>query len=95
MRVSNKRVSCYDILPRGDGVRQVGEVQCSDRRFYKDWKIMNSLLFGHKFIILCIVVLAFFTGGLHRGLTSLAEKKNSELLLMMDLKQLTEVKLDV
>lgn len=56
---------------------------------------MKYMLTFHRGMFVLMLVIAFFMGALNAGRANALEKRNMELLLMINLKQLTEVRLDV
>jgi hypothetical protein len=56
---------------------------------------MTIAVWFHRCLFSIAVILAFFQGAINQGRADMLEKQNIELLIMMDMKQLTEVKIDV
>lgn len=63
--------------------------------FLGGYEKMNFLLYFHKGLFVLAVVLAFFQGAINQGRADMLERQNTELLIMMDVKQLTELQVDV
>lgn len=73
----------------------MGAIQRSDRRIHKGWPSMKHALLFHKVLFVLMLIIAFFLGALNAGRADMLEKQNIQLLLMLDVKQLTEMKIDV
>jgi len=56
---------------------------------------MNFLIYFHKGLFVLAIVLAFFQGAINQGRADLLERQNTEMLIMLDVKQLTELQVDV
>lgn len=95
MRNGIKYYDSNDIPDRRVRIRQVGTIQCRDRRVYKGWPSMKYMLTFHRFLFIIMLVIAFFMGALNAGRAEALEKKEIQLMLMMTPKQLTEIEIDV
>lgn len=56
---------------------------------------MKSMMLFHRSLFVMMVIVAFLLGALNAGRANALERREIQLLLMLDVKQLTEVRLDV
>jgi len=73
----------------------LGRARDGNPDLFRGYEKMNFLIYFHKGLFVLAIVLAFFQGAINQGRADLLERQNTEMLIMLDVKQLTELQVDV